>query len=75
VETYRFKIILPYMLAVLGITFLMAGMFAFKTHFNPITVALIFLLFVLFLATVFGSKSALFASVLAMLCFNRSLKV
>jgi two-component system sensor histidine kinase KdpD len=70
VKTYRFKIILPYMLAVLGITFLMAGMFAFKTHFNPITVALIFLLFVLFLATVFGSKSALFASVLAMLCFN-----
>lgn len=58
------------MLAVLGITFLMAGMFVFKNHFNPITVALVFLLFVLFLATVFGSKSALFASVLAMLCFN-----
>lgn len=69
-KTNRLKIILPYLLSVFGVTFLTAGMFAFESHINPITVALIFLLFVLFLATAFGSKPALFASALAMLCFN-----
>lgn len=66
----RLKILLPYVFALLGLTFLTAIMSALKFHINPITVALIFLLFVLFLATFFGSKPALFASVLAMLCFN-----
>jgi two-component system sensor histidine kinase KdpD len=70
VKTNRFKIILPYLLSVFGVTFLTAGMFAIEGHINPITVALIFLLLVLFLATVFGSKPALFASALAMLSFN-----
>ena len=65
-----FKTILPYLFAVLGVVLLTAGMFAFKSHVNPITVALIFLLLILFLATAFGSKPALFASVLAMLFFN-----
>ncbi len=65
-----FKTFLPYTLAVLEVTILTAAMFAFKNNFNSITVALIFLLSVLFLATAFGSKPALFASVLAMLCFN-----
>lgn len=65
-----FKILLSYLLAILGLSILTAGMFAFRTHVNLVTVALIFLLFVLFLATVYGSKPALFASFLAMLCFN-----
>ena len=64
------KNFLPYALAVSGIAILTAGMFALESHINPITVALIFLLFVLFLATVFGSKPAIFCAVLAMLCFN-----
>jgi len=64
------KFLLPYALALIGLAVLTAGMFAVETHINPITVALIFLLFVLFLATVFGSKPALFASVIAMLFFN-----
>lgn len=61
---------MPYLLAVLGLAILTAILFALGHFVNPITVALVFLLFVLFLATVFGSKSAIFASVLAMLCFN-----
>lgn len=65
-----FKTILPYTLAVLGVSVVTAAMFAFESHINPITVALIYLLFVLFLATAFSSKSALFASVLAILYFN-----
>ncbi|MBA4120996.1 MAG: DUF4118 domain-containing protein [Acidobacteria bacterium] len=61
---------MPYILALIDLAILTAGMFAVGNHINPITVALIFLLFVLFLATVFESKPALFASVIAMLCFN-----
>ncbi len=38
-------------------------MLALAGHINPITVALIFLLFVLFLATVFGSKPAILSAV------------
>lgn len=58
------------MLAVLGLAILTAIMFALGNYVNPITVALVFLLFILFLATIFGSKPAVSASVLAMLCFN-----
>ena len=61
---------MPYLLAVSGLAILTAIMFALGNYVNPITVALFFLLFILFLATVFGSKPAVFASVLAMLCFN-----
>lgn len=61
---------MPYMFAVSGLAILTATMFALGNYVNPITVALVFLLFILFLATVFGSKPAVFASVLAMLCFN-----
>jgi two-component system sensor histidine kinase KdpD len=66
----RLKILLPYALAVIGLAILTWGMHALGDHINPITVALVFLLFVFFTATVFGSKPGLFASVLAMLCFN-----
>ena len=42
----------------------------FRAHVNVTTVALALLLAVLFAAIVFGSKPALAASALAMLCFN-----
>ena len=42
----------------------------FGTHVNPTTVALSLLLIVLFLATAYGSKPAIFASLLAVACFN-----
>ena len=42
----------------------------FRAHINSTTVALAILLAVLFAAIAFGSKPALAASVLAMLCFN-----
>ena len=61
---------MPYLLAVSGIAALTVGMFTLGDHVNPITVALIFLLFVLLTATVFGSSPAIFCSILAMLCFN-----
>jgi two-component system sensor histidine kinase KdpD len=70
VKTGYLKALLPYAVAVLQIAILTAVLFTFENHSNPITVALIFLLSVLFLATAFGSQPALFASVLAMLCFN-----
>lgn len=60
----------PYALAFAGLVILTAAMFGLGDHINPVTVALIFLLFILFLATIFGSKPALFASVVAMFCFN-----
>ena len=66
----RLTITIPYLLAVSGVATLTAGMFALGNRINPITVALVFLLFVLFLATAFGSKPAILSSVLAMVCFN-----
>ncbi len=69
-KSKRFKILLPYGLALFGSASLTVMMLELKLHINPITVALVFLLFVLFTATAFGSKPALAASVLAMLCFN-----
>ena len=60
----------PYFAAVFGLGILTAGMSALGGHINQITVALLFLLFILFLATIFGSKPALFASLLAMVSFN-----
>lgn len=69
-KTNGFRILLPYIYALIGVAILTTASSAFSNHFNPVTVALVFLLFVLFLATVFGSQPGLFASVLAMLCFN-----
>jgi two-component system sensor histidine kinase KdpD len=70
VRPHFLKVFLPYAIAFAGLVILTVGMFALGDHINPITVALIFLLFILFLATIFGSKPALAASVLAVLCFN-----
>jgi two-component system sensor histidine kinase KdpD len=39
-------------------------------HINPTTIALALLLTVLFVATIYGSRKALAASILAVLCFN-----
>ncbi|MGI9036979.1 MAG: sensor histidine kinase [Pyrinomonadaceae bacterium] len=62
--------IFAYLIAIFGVAVLTAATFRLANHINPTTVALTFLLFVLFLATVFGSKPALVASLLAMFCFN-----
>lgn len=62
--------ILPYLIAVTGLAVITATLFVLQNHINPTTVALTFLLFILFLATAFGSKLALMASVLAIFCFN-----
>ena len=43
---------------------------AFGSHVNPTTAALAFLLVVLFVATAWGSRPAVFASLLGVACFN-----
>lgn len=58
------------MWAVLGIVAVTASLAPIRTHINPITVALVLLLVVLFTATLWGSRPALLASVCGMLCFN-----
>jgi two-component system sensor histidine kinase KdpD len=70
VRLTRFNILFSYALAVIGVAVLTGVMFVFGNHVNPTTVALVFLLFILFLATAAGSKPALVASALAMFCFN-----
>lgn len=61
---------MPFLLAAAGIALLTAGMHVLREQINPITVALFYLLFILFVATVLGSKPAVSASVAAMFCFN-----
>lgn len=56
--------------ALLAIVCATAIALPFRAHINVTTVALAILLAVLFAAIAFGSKPALAASVLAMLCFN-----
>jgi K+-sensing histidine kinase KdpD len=59
-----------YVLAALGIVVATGLLTTFRTHINSTTVALALLLVVLFSATLWGSKPALFASAFGMLCFN-----
>ncbi|HEY8224291.1 MAG TPA: DUF4118 domain-containing protein [Pyrinomonadaceae bacterium] len=59
-----------YVIAVLGIAVVAATLKALGHHINTTTVALGLLLTVLFVATRWGSAAGLFASALAMLCFN-----
>jgi PAS domain S-box-containing protein len=59
-----------YMAAVLGIAAVTAICAPFHDRLNDTTVALALLLVVLFVATVWGSRPALIASVLGILCFN-----
>jgi len=59
-----------YLLAVLGIAAVVAALAPFNNRINTTTVALALLLVVLFTAALWGSRPALVASVLGMLCFN-----
>lgn len=65
----KFKSI-HYALAVTMIAFVTAVLAPFHADINATTVALAYLLIVLFVATLWGSGPALLASVLGMLCFN-----
>jgi two-component system sensor histidine kinase KdpD len=59
-----------YVLAVLAISAATALLKLFRTHINHTTVALALLLVVLFVATRFGSRPAVLASLAAVFCFN-----
>jgi K+-sensing histidine kinase KdpD len=64
------KQFLGYIVAVIVIAAATAVLKIFGGHVNPTTVALAFLLIVLFVATAWGSKPAVLASLLAVACFN-----
>lgn len=59
-----------YRIAVGGIVLVTAILAPFQAHINSTTIALTLLLVVLFMATIFGSRPALLASILGVLCFN-----
>ncbi len=59
-----------YRVAVAGISLVTAILAPFHTHINSTTIALALLLVVLLVATLFGSRPALLASLLAVVCFN-----
>ena len=59
-----------YRVAVGGVITVTAVLGPFHNHINSITIALALLLVVLFVATIFGSRPALIASILGVLCFN-----
>jgi len=59
-----------YALAVFGIAAATGTLKLFGTHINSTTVAIVLLLVVLFIATLWGSKPAILASLLGMACFN-----
>jgi len=64
------KQFLGYIVAIVVIGAATAVLKIFGGHINPTTVALAFLLIVLFVATAWGSKPAVLASSLAVACFN-----
>lgn len=64
------KQLLGYIAAVIVIAAATAALTAFGTHVNPTTVALTFLLIILFVATAWGPKPAVLASLLGVACFN-----
>jgi two-component system sensor histidine kinase KdpD len=59
-----------YVVAVLGVVLVTIALKPFSGHINSTTVALALLLVVLFVATRWGSRPALLASALAVVCFN-----
>ncbi len=61
---------LGYIVAVIVIAAATIVLRAFGDHINPTTVALAFLLIVVFLATAWGPKPAIVASLLGVACFN-----
>jgi two-component system sensor histidine kinase KdpD len=66
----RNKQFLGYIIAVIVIAVATSVLKIFGGHINHTTVALSFLLIVLFVATAWGSKPAVLASLLAVVCFN-----
>ena len=62
--------LLGYIAAVIVIAAATAALQAFWIHVNPTTVALTFLLIILFVATAWGPKPAVVASLLGAVCFN-----
>jgi K+-sensing histidine kinase KdpD len=64
------KKLLGYIAAIVVIATATAALRALGSHINPTTVALTFLLIILFLATAWGPKPAVLASLLAAACFN-----
>lgn len=59
-----------YLVAVLGVASLTGAMKLFGEHVNSTTIALGLLLVVLFVATAWGSRPAVLASLLGVMCFN-----
>lgn len=64
------KQVLGYVVAVVVVTAATAVLSVFGGHVNPTTVALALLLIVLFVATAWGPKPAILASLLGVICFN-----
>ena len=64
------KRLLGYVAAVVVIAAATAALKALGSQVNPTTVALTFLLIILFLATAWGPKPAVLASLLGATCFN-----
>ncbi len=64
------KALAGYGAAFLGIAAATGLLKLFGPHVNPTTVALSFLLVVMFVATAWGSKPAVLASLLGVICFN-----
>lgn len=62
--------VLPYAVAAISISIVTVMLEPIRAHINATTVALALLLVVLFIATLWGSKPALFASLLGMFSFN-----
>ena len=69
-KTLARKQFLGYIAAVVVIGAATAVLKVFGGHVNPTTVALVLLLLVLFVATAWGSKPAILASLLGVACFN-----
>src|SRR5690348_13654103 len=59
-----------YCVAILGVAATTSALKALGRQINPTTAALALLLIVLFVATAWGSRPAVLASLLGMLCFN-----
>jgi K+-sensing histidine kinase KdpD len=59
-----------YVVAVLGVAVVTGFLKLFGSHVNSVTVALALLLVVLFVATAWGSRQAILASLVGVVCFN-----
>ena len=67
---YSDNSIAGYLSAVSGVVLITSALAPFREHINATTVALALLLVVLLIATIFGSRPALLASLLGVFCFN-----